>query len=204
MHSALRWTLLALTAIVFAIIFNARQTPTMRTANMIKSTPPSGSSALTPAQFRKYNRLSEQMAFYHSLLRSKWDELYAGTAPDARSPSPSRLIRVGQEFCTHLKGHHDIEEAFWFPALGKKMESFRPGHFATEQHKEMHKGLDVLMPYLDECRRGERELRRQEVRGIMDSFREVLWTHLDEEVRELGAENMMRYWSLEEMEMFPF
>jgi hypothetical protein len=32
----------------------------------------------------------------------------------------------------------------------------------------------------------------------------VLWEHLDEEVKTLGADNMRRYWSLDEMKRMPF
>jgi len=85
----------------------------------------------------------------------------------------------------------------WFPALGKKMEGFRPGHFAQEQHKEMHIGLDVMADYLQGCQAGSRDLVRSELRSIMDSFGGVLWNHLDEEVRELGADNMSKFWSVD-------
>lgn len=83
------------------------------------------------------------------------------------------------------------------------MPSFRPGSAALEQHKQIHAGLDKLEEYLKGCRRGERELRREEVRGILDGFGGVLWTHLEEEVRELGAENMRKYWTKEEMARLP-
>jgi hypothetical protein len=39
-----------------------------------------------------------------------------------------------------------------------------------------------------------------ELKNIMDSFGETLWTHLAEEVEQLGAENMRRYWTLAEMD----
>lgn len=92
----------------------------------------------------------------------------------------------------------------WFPVLGRKMEGFPPGHFAQEQHKEMHKGLDVLSAYLKESRSGSRSLVRREVREIMDSFGGLLWNHLDEEVEELGAANMRKIWSEREMRALPF
>ena len=161
-------------------------------------------SNMSSGEFRVFNRLAVQMDFYHNLLRSSWDELYKGTAPNTKSPSASRLIDLGLHFCQHLKGHHDIEETMWFPVLGRKIEGFRPGHFATEQHKEMHKGLDVLTPYLQACKMGRQDFRRDEVRSIMDSFGGILWTHLDEEVRELGAENMQKHWTKEEMQRMPF
>lgn len=100
--------------------------------------------------------------------------------------------------------HHDIEEAHFFPPLGKKMEIFRVNELMKNQHKEIHAGLDRLTSYVDECRSGSRELRLSEMKGVLDSFGEVLWTHLDKEVEQLGAENMRKYWSLEELRRLPF
>lgn len=159
---------------------------------------------MSPADFRTFNRLAEQMTMYHSILRKNWDELYAGTAQASRKPSPLALVSLGMQFCQHLKGHHDIEEAYWFPVLGRKMKGFQHGGFAKEQHKAMHKGLDVLAAYMVECKRGDRELKRAEVREIMDSFGVILWSHMDQEVVELGADNMRKFWTKEEMLRFPF
>lgn len=72
-----------------------------------------------------------------------------------------------------------------------------------EQHKVIHEGIERLEEYVDGVRGGERELELRELKRVMDSFGEVLWTHLDEEVRTLGAENMRRYWSLDEMRRMP-
>lgn len=155
------------------------------------------------AEFKVYNRLAEHMSYYHSILRANWDELYAGSAPASKASAAS-VIRVGIQFCNHLKAHHDIEESMWFPVLARKMPGFRDGEFAKSQHKEMHKGLDVLQPYLIDCKAGVQDFRRDRVRSIMDSFATVLWNHMDEEVRELEAESMSKYWTLDEMKRMPF
>lgn len=160
-------------------------------------------AAMKSAEFRTFNRLAEQMTYYHSMLRATWDELYASTASTSKAPA-SRVINVGLHFCQHLKGHHDIEEAVWFPVLATKMQGFREGEFAKLQHEEMHKGLDVLQPYLMDCKRGIQDFHRQKVRNIMDSFGGILWKHMDEEVQELGAENMEKHWTLQEMRQIPF
>jgi hypothetical protein len=52
--------------------------------------------------------------------------------------------------------------------------------------------------------RGEHAFRREELRRIMDSFGDLLWSHMDEEVVELGAENMSRFWSKDEVAGLPF
>lgn len=75
-------------------------------------------------------------------------------------------------------------------------------HLLT-QHKKIHDGLEKFETYIDECKSGERELRLAEVKELMDAFGDVLWSHLDDEVRELGAENMRKYWTQEEMKRMP-
>lgn len=117
--------------------------------------------------------------------------------------SGPQIIRTGLSLISHLTVHHDIEETHIFPVLATRMPSFREGSFATEQHKLIHAGMDKLQAYLEECRDGERELRRGEVKGVMDGWGDVLWRHLGEEVEELGAESMRRFWSVEEIQRLP-
>ena len=83
------------------------------------------------------------------------------------------------------------------------MPAFRAELDLLSQHRQIHNGLDKFEAYLEACREGERELRWEELSEVMNGFGEVLWKHLDEEVRELGAENMRRFWSLEEMRVMP-
>lgn len=71
------------------------------------------------------------------------------------------------------------------------------------QHKQIHAGLEKLEDYLMKCRSGEEDLRREEVKRLMESFGGVLWQHLGEEVETLGAENMRKYWTPEEMKRLP-
>lgn len=108
--------------------------------------------------------------------------------------------------CQHLTAHHSIEEHHIFPVLARKMPEFRAGKNAAEllrQHKEIHNGMDGFQEYLEKCRSGETELELKVLLTQMDSWGEVLWTHLDQEVKTLGAENMRRYWSKEEMRRMP-
>lgn len=86
------------------------------------------------------------------------------------------------------------------------MPEFKTGKNAAEllrQHKEIHKGMDQFGEYLEGCRSGELDFELAVLKQKMDSWGEVLWTHLDQEVKTLGAENMRRYWSLEEMRRMP-
>ena len=71
------------------------------------------------------------------------------------------------------------------------------------QHKEIHKGMDKMEQYLDECKAGNQDFRMGELKRIMDSFGTVLWQHLDDEVQQLSVENMRKYWTLEEVKRLP-
>lgn len=71
------------------------------------------------------------------------------------------------------------------------------------QHQEIHKGLDRFQEYLTDCKVGRSELRMDEMKGLMDRFGGVLWLHMDDEVEQLRAEKMRKYWSLQEMRKMP-
>lgn len=144
-----------------------------------------------------YDRLAEKMIYFHSLLQQKWNVLYDSTAAES-GELDSRIVKSGVQFCRHLEVHHDIEEREWFPILALKMEGFREGEFAKKQHKEIHRGLEALTAYLRKCEKDPKMMRKEEVR------KKILWTHMRAEVEELRGENMKKYWSLEEMDAFPF
>ena len=88
-----------------------------------------------------------------------------------------------------------------FPVLAQRMPAFAPNVELVRQHGLIHEGLERLGVYL---RGVTEEVDFGEVKGIMDGFGAVLWEHLDDEVRELGADNMRRHYTVEEMKGFPF
>jgi hypothetical protein len=90
-----------------------------------------------------------------------------------------------------------------FPNLARKMPEFKNSAELLRQHEKIHEGMDIFEKYLRMCLSGETELDLRVMREKMDSWGEVLWTHLDQEVRTLGAENMRKYWSKEEMKRMP-
>lgn len=83
------------------------------------------------------------------------------------------------------------------------MDVFKQDGRHLEQHRGIHEGVEKLEELVERVKSGERELDLRELKGVMDSFGEVLWTHLDEEVKTLRAENMRRYWTVEEMRRMP-
>lgn len=113
------------------------------------------------------------------------------------------FLCTGLQFCNHLEMHHGIEEQHIFPVLATKMPAFKKELELLTQHKQIHAGLEKFQEYLDDCLSGEKELRLGEMKTILDGFGDVLWKHLDQEVKELGAENMRKYWTLEEMRRMP-
>jgi len=114
--------------------------------------------------------------------------------------SLGQFLSLANQFCTGLQYHHDLEEAQMFPLLARKMPAFQKEYEMPSQHRQIHAGLVQLKRFVEECKSGEQDFRFSEMKRIMDTFGEVLWQHLDEEVQQLGAENMRKYWTLAEME----
>jgi hemerythrin-like domain-containing protein len=156
---------------------------------------------LSTQDFQAYNRLATMMDRYHNHFRYTWNILYktceTGSRPNGMSLRA--FISQGLHLCHGLTMHHTIEEQYVFPELAERMPAFKPHDHLISQHEAIHEGLVKLEEYLDACRAGEREMRLPELKVVMDTFGEVLWTHLDDEVRMLGAENMRRYWSKQEI-----
>jgi len=117
--------------------------------------------------------------------------------------SIKQFLATGQQFCQHLHIHHTIEEQQVYPVLAKRMPAFRRELELLTQHKQIENGLDGFQAYLDACSSGERELRLNELKELMDGFGEVLWAHLADEVRALGANHMREYWTVDEMKRMP-
>lgn len=117
--------------------------------------------------------------------------------------SLKQYLAAGRDFCRLLEMHHGIEEEYVFPFLAKRMPAFRQELEMPSQHREIHAGLEKLTTYVDDCSSGNRELRLAELKEVMDSFGDVLWTHLADEVEQLGAESMRKYWTKEEVQQMP-
>lgn len=165
---------------------------------------------LTAHEFRQYNRLAEHMNYFHEHFRSTWNTLWTAATTNKRPAGLSirSFIAQGLQFVSQLELHHGIEEQHIFPILARKMSEFRQGkgNGAAEllrQHKEIHKGMDLLQGYLQDCQSGEKDLDMPTLKTKMESWGGVLWKHLDQEVETLGAENMRKYWTIEEIRRIP-
>lgn len=161
---------------------------------------------LSASELRQYNRLAEHMDQFHNGFRLSWNEIYKACTTNQRPRSMSlrEFITFALRFSEHLEMHHSIEESYVFPKLARKMPAFRKQDELLAQHRKIHEGLDKYAAYLKECKSGERELVLRELKELMETFGEVLWRHLEDEVVELGAENMRKYWTLADMKNLAF
>ncbi|KAF2649226.1 hypothetical protein K491DRAFT_698277 [Lophiostoma macrostomum CBS 122681] len=160
---------------------------------------------LSAAEFKAYNHMAEHMDYFHNHFRQTWTVLMGACESQKRPQGMSirQFLAVSDQFVSQLSLHHGIEEQHLFPFLARKMPAFRKELELLTQHKQIHAGLDELSDYVRDCRTGEKELRLSELKGILDTFGTVLWQHLDDEVKQLGAENMRKYWTIEEMRRMP-
>lgn len=123
-----------------------------------------------------------------------------------------QFIDEGLHLVRYLEAHHSIEESYLYPILARKMPEFRAATSKRDkdgdcellrQHKAIHAGMDVFEAYLRACRNRECEFELSVLKEKMDSWGDVLMKHLDQEVRDLGAENMRKYWTLAEVRAIP-
>ncbi|BEJ12654.1 hypothetical protein CspHIS471_0211140 [Cutaneotrichosporon sp. HIS471] len=164
--------------------------------------------AMSPREFRKWNKLADGMATFHDRFEREFNYVYqmADGGWRAKVPFP-RFIREAEQVSHHLDMHHRIEEAYFFPMLAKKLPQFstsRGGAEHVASHRAIHRGLDKYDAVLERARRDPDGYDGKELREVMDGFREVLFNHLEEEVRDLGAESVYAAgFTLDELARFP-
>lgn len=83
------------------------------------------------------------------------------------------------------------------------MPAFRKELELLTQHKQIHAGIEKLEEYLEEVKASKRDLRLDELQVILDRFGPVLFAHLDAEVKELTADNLRKYYTLDEVKKLP-
>ncbi|KAL4790174.1 hypothetical protein BDV19DRAFT_372884 [Aspergillus venezuelensis] len=182
---------------------------------------------LSASDFAIYNRLAEKMSHIHNGFRSMWKTLKIACS-GSRSHTDAvvecqmddtELLMATLSFVEGLSNHHAIEEKFIFPSLAARMPEFSPSGVLVEQHEVIHDGLVRIKSYLRGCEKFLAEdmdgdggrvgegLGRGKLKGLLEGeegeFERVLWSHLDEEVEFLKAENMRRFWGVEEVRRLP-
>ncbi|EJD42344.1 hypothetical protein AURDEDRAFT_168645 [Auricularia subglabra TFB-10046 SS5] len=159
---------------------------------------------LTRPEERKFNRMATTMEQFHTYFRIDFDNIYemADGSFNERGMSLPMYLTQANNFKRHLEGHHNIEETYIFPHLAQRMQAFQPNDKHRTSHKGIHDGLDKLSELVRKWRTEPASYSPTEMRACLDSFRDVLFRHLDEEVVDLGADNMRKYWTLNEMDQF--
>ncbi|GMK59133.1 hypothetical protein CspeluHIS016_0701480 [Cutaneotrichosporon spelunceum] len=156
----------------------------------------------------KWNKLADGMATFHARFEHEFLRIYELADGGWRAHLPfTRFIREAEQVSHHLDMHHRIEEAYFFPMLAKKLPQFATARGGAEHvaaHRAIHAGLERYEAVLERARRDPEGYDGRELRAVMDGFREVLFTHLEEEVTDLGAESIIAAgFTLEELARFP-
>ncbi|KAI1149235.1 hypothetical protein F4825DRAFT_431229 [Nemania diffusa] len=136
--------------------------------------------------------LARRMPEFRTGRERPWD-----LDPPSALPTPPTAINA------ETKSNTDTDEEKEKVEKEKKKEEEEKGKKKAaellRQHVEIHAGMDGLSAYLRGCLSGETELQMSALKAQLDTWGAVLWAHLDQEVRVLGADNMRRYWSLDEV-----
>ncbi|KAG8965007.1 hypothetical protein FRC03_001035 [Tulasnella sp. 419] len=128
------------------------------------------------------------------------NSIYFLKRADGKFTTVTSFMSMAQYFVTHLTMHHTIEEKMYFPLLAERMDAFKKGEKHINSHNQIHEGLDRLSALIKRFR-GEPALYSPgEFRACLDSFREVLFNHLDEEINDLDPQEFKRHWTIDEME----
>ncbi|KAJ7072281.1 hemerythrin HHE cation binding domain-containing protein [Mycena amicta] len=171
----------------------------------------------------KWNRLSETMSSFHNYFKQEFNSLYevlrayesptqiysriqlADGSFTKRGLSLNLYLDMARKLNHHLTMHHTIEERHIFPVLSLKMKQFstetEEGHI--DSHKGIHEGLEDLETLVKKFKKDPTTYSPDEMRACLDGFREILFTHLDQEVEDLRGENLKKYLTLQELEMLP-
>ncbi|TWU74955.1 hypothetical protein ED733_005361 [Metarhizium rileyi] len=161
---------------------------------------------LSDHEFKIYNRMADAMEQYHNYFRQTWTLLWtaATTSRRPQNLTVKQFLNEAISFTRHLSTHHGIEEAHIFPLLATRMPEFdAKGGKLVRQHEQIHQGLEGFEAYVRKCHAGREDLEMGVLKEKMEAWGGVLWEHLDEEVRMLGAERMRVVWSKEEMMRMP-
>ena len=72
------------------------------------------------------------------------------------------------------------------------MPHFAPNGDHLKEHEGIHKGLDEYVAYVAKCKNDRKQWDSVKMKSLMDSFRDILFKHLDHEVQSLRGEEMKK------------
>lgn len=161
-----------------------------------------GTAELTERQLIEEGlRLTRYLEAHHSIEETYIFPLLAKKMPQFRA-----AVNAHNHQHQDRRHHHQSETEEDHQEDNKeegKEEEEEANCELIQQHRAIHTGMEQFEMYLRDCRSKKEAFSLPVLKEKMDSWGEVLLKHLDQEVEELGAERMRRFWSLEEMATFP-
>ncbi|KAJ7042111.1 hemerythrin HHE cation binding domain-containing protein [Mycena alexandri] len=152
---------------------------------------------------RQWGRFSKDMAGAHAYFKQEFNAIYelADGSFAKRGLSLSLYLQTAQRLTSHLTMHHTIEERQIFPILAQRMPEFstETNDAHIDSHKAIHEGLEEMTTLVNKFKKEPSTYSPDQMRTCLDGFRAVLFDHLDAEVHDLRAENLKKYWKLEEL-----
>ncbi|CAK9784327.1 unnamed protein product [Cutaneotrichosporon oleaginosum] len=104
-----------------------------------------------------------------------------------------------------LDGHHRNEEANIFPVLARTHPAFARSSAHVASHRVIHDGLERYNAYLDKASADPGSYNAAEFRAVIDSFKEPMEKHLDQEVRDLEPSTLrLMGVTVEDLKRLPF
>jgi hemerythrin-like domain-containing protein len=130
------------------------------------------------------------MSYFHEQFKKDFNTLHdLSDGPfEGQGLSLQGYLQLAKTFDQQVTLHHTLEERILFPLLAEYMPQFGKGdgsgnHF--ELHHTIHEGLGKLQKLTDNWLESPLRYSSSEMKECLNGFRDVLFQHLDEEVREI-------------------
>lgn len=149
---------------------------------------------------------SQGMSYFHNSHKRTFNRSYANAYDyTEHGQTLKSFLRESYNLVIHLGNHHRIEESYIFPMLARKHPAFRNDAEHRASHKAIHDGLERYSSFLRDAMADESKYSPGKLREILDSFREPLMRHLDDEVRDLEPDSLKAHgFTLTEVRALPF
>ncbi|BEI86641.1 hypothetical protein CcaverHIS002_0609280 [Cutaneotrichosporon cavernicola] len=161
---------------------------------------------LSPSEAYAWNAAWKGMERFHNSHKRTFTNSYEHASDYADvGYSLKAFLRESYNLVIHLGNHHSIEEAYIFPLLAHKHPAFRDGAEHKADHAAIHDGLERYQEFLRACMMDDTKYSPEKMREILDSFREPLFRHLDQEVEDLKPETLWKHgFTIDEIRRLPF
>ncbi|RDB27819.1 hypothetical protein Hypma_002283 [Hypsizygus marmoreus] len=152
---------------------------------------------------RKWNLLSNRMSEFHQHYKHEYKLIYesADGSFTKRRLTLNQYLNTIAAFNSHLTAHHTIEEHYVFPILAKGIPKFshnyKDGH--VKSHEAIHDGLEKLAKLVAKWLEDPTSYSSTDLKACLDSFSEVLFEHLDQEVEDIRGDKLKPHFKLEEI-----